>query len=892
MKWIGELWRQLRYRFSGARFDADLAEEMRLHLDLRAADKQTGGLTPDAAHMAARRQFGNATRLHESSRDAWGWTRLDSWRQDIRYGLRTLAANPGFTATAILSLALGIGANTAIFSILNAVLLRSLPVEDPQRLVQVRPGVDGDDEFTNPIWEQVRDRQQAFSGALAYAPDRFDLADGGESHYAVGLWVSGDFFRVLGVPAIAGRIFSRDEDRRGTVPIAVISYQFWKRNFDGNADAIGKTVRLNRHIFEIVGVTPPWFRGLDTDWGFDVAVPIACEPIFHPDHSALDERAEWWLRILGRMLPGESIEQARDRMRAIAPGIFRATLPSDFPADMQNQYLRNSFFLKPAATGFSEMGAQYRTALFTLMAIVGLVLLIACANIANLLLARATARQREFSVRMAIGAGRARVIRQLMTESLLLSICGTAAGLLLALWGGRLLIHLISTTRHPLDIDLSLDSRVLAFTVGAAILTAVLFGFAPALRATRMELNQVMKENTRTALRASSRFSLGKTLVAGQVALSLVLLIAAGLFLGTLRNLWAVDPGFTRHNILIVAANVQQAAIPAAKRVNTYREILDRLRALPGVASAASSLITPISPEGWAQPVKPEGIVAKSPRDTLMFLNRISPGYFATLRTPMLLGRDFGNRDELNAAKTIIVNESAARQFFGAANPIGKTIGIDADVYQIVGVVKDTKYNRIYEEVRRIGYLAAGQDAEPRPTIRFTLRSDVPAETLIPAVRAAIGDVNRGISLEFRNLESQVSESLLLPRTVALLSSVFGSLALLLAMVGLYGITSYAVTRRKGEIAIRMALGAPRQSVVWLMLRDVVMLLALGMAAGLAASLAAGRLVTSLLFGVQPRDPMQLAGAAAILAAATALAAYVPARRAARLDPMAALREE
>jgi predicted permease len=892
MKWIGELWRQLRYRFSGARFDADLAEEMRLHLDLRAADKQTGGLTPDAAHMAARRQFGNATRLHESSRDAWGWTRLDSWRQDIRYGLRTLAANPGFTATAILSLALGIGANTAIFSILNAVLLRSLPVEDPQRLVQVRPGVDGDDEFTNPIWEQVRDRQQAFSGALAYAPDRFDLADGGESHYAVGLWVSGDFFRVLGVPAIAGRIFSRDEDRRGTVPIAVISYQFWKRNFDGNADAIGKTVRLNRHIFEIVGVTPPWFRGLDTDWGFDVAVPIACEPIFHPDHSALDERAEWWLRILGRMLPGESIEQARDRMRAIAPGIFRATLPSDFPADMQNQYLRNSFFLKPAATGFSEMGAQYRTALFTLMAIVGLVLLIACANIANLLLARATARQREFSVRMAIGAGRARVVRQLMTESLLLSICGTAAGLLLALWGGRLLIHLISTTRHPLDIDLSLDSRVLAFTVGAAILTAVLFGFAPALRATRMELNQVMKENTRTALRASSRFSLGKTLVAGQVALSLVLLIAAGLFLGTLRNLWAVDPGFTRHNILIVAANVQQAAIPAAKRVNTYREILDRLRALPGVASAASSLITPISPEGWAQPVKPEGIVAKSPRDTLMFLNRISPGYFATLRTPMLLGRDFGNRDELNAAKTIIVNESAARQFFGAANPIGKTIGIDADVYQIVGVVKDTKYNRINEEVRRIGYLAAGQDAEPRPTIRFTLRSDVPAETLIPAVRAAIGDVNRGISLEFRNLESQVSESLLLPRTVALLSSVFGSLALLLAMVGLYGITSYAVTRRKGEIAIRMALGAPRQSVVWLMLRDVVMLLALGMAAGLAASLAAGRLVTSLLFGVQPRDPMQLAGAAAILAAATALAAYVPARRAARLDPMAALREE
>jgi predicted permease len=893
MQWIGELWRQVRYRLSGARFDDDLAEEMRLHVDLRAADKQAKGLAPDAARAAARRQFGNATQMQEKSHAAWGWTRLESWRQDARYGLRTLGANPGFTATAVLSLALGIGANTAIFSILNAVLLRSLPVEDPQRLVQVRPGAEGDDEFTNPIWEAVRDRQQAFSGALAYAPDRFDMADGGESRYAVGLWVSGDFFRVLGVPAMEGRVFTRDEDRRGTAPLAVVSYAFWKRSFDGDADVIGKTVRLNRQSFEIVGVTPPWFRGLDRDWGFDVAIPIACDPILHPGHSRLDERADWWLRILGRMPAGESIEQARDRMRAIAPEIFRVTVPQEFPAQQQKDYLLSSFFLKRAATGFSEMGAQYRTALYTLMAIVGVVLLIACANIANLLLARAAARQREFSVRMAIGAGRARVVRQLMTESLLLSILGTVAGLLLAAWGSRLLIHFLSTSHHPLDIDLSLDPRVLAFTIAAAILTAFLFGLAPALRATRVELNQVMKENARTALRVSGRPSLGKALVTGQVALSLVLLVAAGLFLGTLRNLWAVDPGFTRHNILMVTVDVEQAGVPVARRAGTYGEILDRLRALPGVAAAASSMLTPISPEGWAQTVKPEGVAAKSPRDTLMFFNRISPGYFATLRTPLLLGRDFNDRDGLNAPKAMIVNESAARQFFGAANPIGKTIGMDeGDVYQIVGVVKDTKYNRINEEDRRIGYLAAGQDAEPGPHIRYTLRSDVPVETLIPAARGAIAGVNRGVSLEFRNFESQVSESLLLPRTVALLSSVFGSLALLLAMVGLYGITSYAVTRRKGEIAIRMALGAPRGSVVRLMLRDVAVLLALGMAAGLAASLATGRLVTSLLFGVRPGAPLQLAGAALILAAATAVAAYVPARRAARLDPMAALREE
>jgi predicted permease len=892
MTWIYELWRQLRYRLSGTRFDDDLAEEMRLHLDLRAADRQAEGLAPDAARAAARRQFGNATQLQERSRAVWGWTRFDSWRQDVRYGLRTLAANPGFTATAVLSLALGIGANTAIFSILNAVVLRSLPVEDPQRLVQLRLGSEGDDELTNPIWEQVRDRQQAFSGALAYAPDRFDLADGGESHYAAGLWVSGDFFRVLGVPAIEGRVFTRDEDRRGAAPLAVISDSFRKRNFPGDESPIGKTVNLNRHTFQIVGVTPPWFRGLDTDWAFDVAIPIACDPIFHPAHSSLDEREAWWLRILGRLLPGESIGQARDRMRAMAPEIFRATVPQDFTSEMQSQYLKNSFFLEPAGTGFSEMGAQYRTALFTLMAIVGVVLLIACANIANLLLARATARQREFSVRMAIGAGRLRVIRQLMTESLLLSMLGAGAGLLLASWGGRLLVHFLSTKSHPLDIDLSLDLRVLAFTAGAAILTAVLFGLSPALRATRVELNQAMKENTRAALRASEGFSAGKALVAGQVAMSLMLLVAAGLFIGTLRNLLAVDPGFAPHNILIITADAEQAAVPAARRIETFREILARLRALPGEAAAASAILTPMSPEGWAQMVQPEGFAAKSQGDALLFLNRVSPGYFATMRTPLLLGRDFNDGDGLHAPKATIVNESAAREFFGAANPIGKTIGIDKDVYQIVGVVKDTKYNRINEGGRRIGYLAAGQDAEPGPRIRFAVRSDVPVETLIPAARAAIGGVNQGISLEFRNLETQVSESLLQPRTVATLSSVFGLLALVLAMVGLYGITSYGVTRRQGEIAIRMALGAPRKAVVRLMLRDVAAPLACGMAAGLAASLAAGRLVTSLLFGVRPGAPLQLAGAVLILAAATLGAAYLPARRAARLDAMAALREE
>jgi predicted permease len=538
------------------------------------------------------------------------------------------------------------------------------------------------------------------------------------------------------------------------------------------------------------------------------------------------------------------------------------------------------------------MGAQYRTALFTLMAITGLVLLIACANIANLLMARSAARQREFSVRMAIGAGRARVVRQLMTESLLLAALGAGAGLLLASWGGRLLVHLLSTTGHPLEIDLSPDPRVLAFTLAVAVSTALLFGFAPALRATRIELNQVLKENARAALHGATRFNLGKALVTLQVVLSLVLLVGAGLFLETLRNLLTADPGFTRHNILLIGADVQQTAVPAATRTAVYREIRERLQALPGVAAAASAMFTPIGRQGWAQPVQPEGMAAGSPRDTLVFLNRVSPGYFKTLRTPLLLGRDFNERDDLHSPKVMLINESAARQFFGAADPLGKTISLENDAYQIVGVVKDTRYNRINEQPRRIAYVACGQDPEPGPSMRFALRSDVAVETLIPAVRSAISGVNRDISLEIREFESEVSESLLQPRIVALLSSVFGALALLLAMVGLYGITAYAVARRRAEIGVRIALGARPGSVIRLMLRDLALPLAVGISLGLGASLAAGRLVTSLLYGVRPNDPAQLAVAALILSAAAALAGYLPARRAARLDPMIALREE
>jgi len=886
---MGELRRRLRYLLNRNQHAQDLADEMRLHRDLLS--------------QSPTRSLGNLTQLHENSRAVWIWPFLETLVQDARYALRTLRANPGFAATAVLSLALGIGANTAIFSILNAVMLRSLPVEDPQRLVQLgSPNSSGTSplsiNFTNPIWEEVRDRQQAFSGTLAYFPDRFDLTAGGESHFVEGLWVSGDYFRVLGVPAMRGRVFTPDDDLHGggrAGPVAVISHTFWKRHFASDPDIVGKTVRLDRHLFTIVGVTPPWFTGLDVDTHYDVAIPIGCEPILHTDRSALAARSWWWLRILGRLKPGETLPQADAKMKALAPEVDRATLPPNWDADGQRQYLKRSFGLRPAATGFSETGSQYRTALFTLMVVVGLVLLIACANLANLLLARAAARQREISIRMAIGAARRRVMRQLMSESLLLSILGAVGGLLFAVWGSRLLVHFLSKTDGELQLDTAPDLRVLAFTMCVAVLTGLLFGLAPALRATSVSPNNVLKEHARGM--APGRFGLGRALVTGQVALSLMLLVGAGLFLGTLRNLLTTDLGFSRHNVLLVNASMMQSDVPKEQRPRVYREIVDRLRAIPGVVAASSSGLTPISGTTWNNMVEPAGYVSKGQDDTMLYMNRVSPEYFATMRTPLLLGRDFSAHDDAAAPKAMVIDESAARRFFGRANPIGKTIraeshpGIHA-VYQVIGVVKDIKYQEVNETPLLSAYVACAQDTDFWPEVTFEVRSERPVEAFIPAVRAAIGEVNRGISLEFRNFETQVNDSLLQPRMVAMLAAFFGGLALLLAMIGLYGVTAYGVARRQAEIGIRMALGAQPGSVVWLVLREVAAMLAIGTLLGLGASLAAGRLVASLLYGVKPHDAAPLAIAAVVLGIATGIAAYLPAHRAARLDPMAALRDE
>jgi putative ABC transport system permease protein len=899
MQWLAEIWRRIQFALRRSHWENDLAEEMKLHVELRAAEREEDGASPREAAAYSHRRFGNLLLRQEDSRAVWGWCSWDRLLQDLRYGLRTLKTDRAFTAAAVLSLALGIGANTAIFNILNAVMLRTLQVEDPGRLVVLKFGRGT--TVTNPIWEQVRDHQQAFSGALAFGSDQFDLNNGGESRLAQGLWVSGDFFKVLGVPALRGRVFNLQDDVHGggrSGPVAVISYAFWTSYFAGDANVLGKTVRLDRREFQVIGVTPPWFKGLDIDRGYDVAIPIGCEPLMHADRSALNQRSWWWLRIIGRLAPEETPRQAEDRLNSATPEIVRATLAPNWPANIQSEYLNYRFSLLPASTGFSQTGVRYRKGLFTLMTIVGLVLLIACANIANLLLARGTARRREISIRMAIGASRARVIRQLLTESLLLSLAGAAGGLVFAIWGSRFLVTLLSTTVEPLEIDVRPDLTTLWFTAAVAVATGILFGLVPALRATSEGPNQALKERARTAQAGSSRFTLGKALVVGQVALSLTLLVGAGLFLGTLRNLLTIDPGFDRHSVLLVNAVVPEDRVPKAQRAPLFDRILAGVRDLPGVRSASRSLRTPITHWFWNDEVYPEGYQPKAgAEERLVYFNRVSPGYFGTLGTPLLMGRDFAETDNMASPKVMIVSEYTAHQFWGNANPIGKTIGMEGEnrqreVYQVIGVVKDAKYADLNEEQHKSAFVPFSQDSDPRSRVSYEIRTDGSMEALAPLVRELIGRVNKDVSLEFRSLEVQVGESLVETRLVALLSTFFGIIALLLATIGLYGVIAYATARRRGEIGIRMALGAERRSVIWLVLRDVALVLSAGTILGVMASLAAGRLVASLLFGVRPADPITMTIAAVLLITAAGVAGYLPARRAAGMDPMAALREE
>lgn len=816
----------------------------------------------------------------------------------MRYAVRTLWKSPGFTAIAVLSLALGIGANAAIFQLLDAVRLRTLPVKSPQELVEVRIGdmthARGNwlriNSFTNPLWEAIRGRQQVFSETFAWADEAMNISSTSETNYASGLWVSGNLFDALGVRPVLGRVFTAADDRRGCgLTGAVISYGFWQRELGGSASAIGHKIKLNAGSVEVIGVTPPDFFGLEVGRKFDLALPVCAAG------DRLNSGTTWWLTVMGRLKPGVSPAQADAHLQTISPGIFETTLPADYPPVSVKPYLAMKLNTIAAGGGKSYMRDQYSTPLTLLLAIAALVLLIACANLANLMLARAAAREREIAVRLAIGASRVQLIRQLMMEGLLIAIMGAGAALFLARELSRFLVAFISSGDDFVFLNVQQDWRVFGFAAVLAVLTCVLFALAPALRATRGQASDALKSGGRGMTAGRERFGLRRILVAGQIALSLVLIVGALLFVRSLRNLMTLEPGFRENGILIAEVNFGKG-VPENRLPFIRRNTVEHVRAVPGVEDAAETATIPLMGSNWTNNMWMEGSDSGHAREISRSL--VGAGYFRTIGTPLIAGREFDERDTRTSENVAVVSETFVRAFSLGANPVGEKFWIEKTpfapqkVVEIIGVARNSKYGDLREDYMPVAFFPFTQFSEPLRGGSILIRSQVALDRLTPSIRKALGEASPDIQYSFSVFKTRIEESLLRERLMAILSGAFGALAVLLASVGLYGVISYMVARRTNEIGIRIALGASRGSVIGLVLRETGALLLAGIAVGVAISLAAGRVVAWLLFGLQANDPLTFVAAGAALALVALLASYLPAYRASALDPAIALRQE
>lgn len=895
---------RFRSLFRRKQVETELDDELRFHFDKQVEKHVTAGMNREEALRQTRLEFGGHEQLKEECRDARGVSLIETLLQDIHYGLRVLGRTPVITGIAILSLALGIGANTAIFSLINTVILRSLPVQKPEQLVQISMGEPHSTEeknsiFTNALWEQLRDRQDVFSGVLAWgSPSHMDLAQGGAIHPVDIIFVNGEFFNTLGVQPAAGRLFSKSDDQRGCATTAVLSYGFWQDHFGSNKNTIGSTLSLDKHVFEVIGISAAGFSGVDVGRKFDVAIPICSSTVFDEKKSRLEIRSYWWLSVMGRLKTGVTKEMADAHLEVISPQIFQGALPLDWGKGGQDRFLKNVMSTAPAAKGKSGLRDEYEHPLTILMVVVGLVLLIACANIASLMLARAITRNKEFAVRKALGASRGRLIRQLLTECILLSSAGALLGVLFARWGNLLLVRFLSTSQNQVFLNFPLDMRVLGFTVAIAIFTGILFGLFPAFRSTRVSLTSAMKGSQGETTERHLKFRAGKWIVASQVALSLVLLVIAGLFLRSFVKLNQLDIGFDRNNVLIVQANLKNGNVPEANRTAVYEQIEERLRALPGVTSIGRSIMTPISNFVWNETLILNTSNPPKEEESLTYFNYVSPKYLETMRIPILAGREFTEHDVKGAPDVAIVNETMARRFFPNINPVGQVFRVKGMAgklnppVEIIGVMRDAKYGSMQEETLPQAFRPVAQLTEADEEENYVVRSPIRPSALAPAVEDAIAEINKSIPLQFETLAGQVGDSIARERLLATLSGFFGGLALLLAMIGLYGALSYLVAQRQAEFGIRMALGATPPSILRLVMKDLAFVLGGGIIAGIGISLACVGLIQKMLFGLAPRDTFTMAASVGILAAVAIIAGYLPARRAMRVDPMVALRYE
>ena len=867
----------------------NIDDELQFHLEQAIEDNIRAGLTPEEARRKALIELGGIQQTKEAYRDEFRFARLfEQAGQDLRYGMRQLRRSPGFTTVAVLTLALGIGANTAIFTLINALLLRHLPVRDPQNLAQlllIEQGRRGD-SFSYPAIRALADRTDIFSGVCGYTPARFGVGMGGDTELVTGAQVTGDFYETLGLVPAAGRLLTRQDDERGADPVAVVSYRYWQGKLAGAAAAIGRTLVINGQSVTVVGVSSPAFTGANVGEIADITTPLATIALLSADKLQASQQR---LRVLARPRPGLSREQLKARLDIVWPQINSAAISGSMSAERREVLRHSRIEIAAGGTGWSPLGGQFRRPLIVLMAMVGLVMLIACANVANLLLARASARGREIAVRMAIGASAQRIIRQLITESVLLSAMGALAGLVLAYFGSTFLLDLISSGRRdPIMLDLKPDLRILGFTAAVAVFTALFFGLAPAMRVGSMGTGSTLRDARGITL---SRSRLEKTLVISQIAFSLLLLTGAGLFVRTLQNLERLDPGFRQEGVLLMTIDAHLERKDAAL-VAFYQELLAAFERLPGVKSASLSNNTPLSGGIWSGPVTLSG--QTTPMTGSVHFNRISPRFFETLRTPFVAGRDFTLRDQSGSTPVAIANQAFVRRYFPGRPALGEHVsaGSAGTDLEIVGIVEDAVSFSLrepappalyipYFQYPRFGYTTFEVHADGISPVAALMREEV--RTRIPQLIA---------QAQVLTLTGQVKQSLGQERLLATLAGGFGALASLLAGVGLYGLIGYTVARRTSEFGIRMAIGAQRSDILRIVLHDVMRLLIAGVAVGIPCALAAARLVRGLLFGLYPDDPLTLAAAVVMTLATVLLAAMLPAWRAARIDPMAALRSE
>ncbi len=831
--------------------------------------------------------------------------------QDLRLAIRSLCATPVVASVAILSLALGIGANTALFSLANSLLLRRLPVKEPQQLVMISDArTAGTRYWEVRVWEDLRQRAGLFDAICAWSAARLSHMEGSEAQPIIGGWVSGSYFQTLGVRAAVGRVLTEDDDRQGggaNGPVMVINDAFWQRRFQRDPTVIGREFTLDGVPVSIVGVTVPEFLGTDVGAPFDVLLPLADEPLIH--------RGESWVKggvlnvvMLARLKPGHTREAAADALRAMQPAIresTRATIAGRRDRDpYAKDYLTDPFTVVSAASGTSLFRRRYGPPLVALLSAAGLVLLVACANIANVLMARASARRHELSVRVALGASRWRLARQFLVESALLATVASAAGVVVATWASRALVRQLSTQNLPIVLDLSLDWRLILFATATATVAVMVFGVAPAVQASAVAPIDALKEHGRGAPGGTGGRT-SEALVIAQIALSVILVVAAGLFVRTFVSLAARDPGFARDRLLVARIDSQRAVVDPLQRIVTYERVRQAVRLVPGVADAALSVVTPVSNLVFDPPIDVSGGRALSAGERSVYGNMISPGWFTTFGVPFVAGRDLTDGDRAGAELVAIVNEAFSRRFLNGASPLDHFITLPELMVQpspnvpirIVGVVADAVYASLREPAQPTMYLPLAQHQEPffvRGLVSINL--DVRAARGAPALLArsiavAIGNIHPQLAVTFRPLADQVDDSLARERVMASLAGFFGVLALILAGLGLYGVTAYAVGRRRMEIGIRMALGATPATVVRMLLSRLSILLGAGILVGASISAWASAFVASLLYGLDPRDPATLMSAAAMLAAVGSLAGWLPAWRASRTDPAAVLRD-